>query len=219
VIEVRRNFETIGRGDVDDLPKESLHRAGIANEYDTRDKLSFVKPAVDDFTSHRHKNQKLQRMTTERSKPIPLPSGHLPPNRLNTKIINPMDRPGHPVRPRVDTKHQKMSRPTVRISRQACRMAGPDVSLAGRPDRPIINGPKQQARSSRGMRRMSAGVGAGEERSLWLLTAGAKARALSSGCIILRMWVVDFGGLLWKSRLCCCRLALRLCCDLEDSWD
>jgi hypothetical protein len=28
---------------VDDLPKESLYCAGIANEYDTRDKLGFVK--------------------------------------------------------------------------------------------------------------------------------------------------------------------------------
>jgi hypothetical protein len=69
------------------------------------------------------------------------------------------------------------------------------------------------------MQRMYAGVGAGEGRSLWLLTTGAKPRALSSGCIILRKCVIYFGGLLWKSWLCCCRLALRLCCDLEDSWD
>jgi hypothetical protein len=84
----------------------------------------------------------------------------------------------------------------MRNSRQACRMAGPDFSLAGRPDRSLINGSKQQARSSRGMRRMYAGVGVDEGRSLWLLTTGAKPRALSSGCIILRTCVVDFGGLL-----------------------
>jgi hypothetical protein len=107
VIELRRDFEMIGKGDVDDLPKESLYRARIANEYDIRDKLGFVKPAVDDFTSHRHKNLKLQRMTTERSKPFPPPSSHLPPNRLNTKMIDPMRRPRHPVRPRPDPKHSR----------------------------------------------------------------------------------------------------------------
>jgi hypothetical protein len=55
---------------VDDLPNELLYRAGIASE-STRDKLGFVKLAVDDFTSHRHGNPKLPRVTTERSKPFP----------------------------------------------------------------------------------------------------------------------------------------------------
>jgi hypothetical protein len=86
VIEVRCNLKMIGKGDADDLPKESLYRAGIANEYDTRDKLGFVKPAVDDFTSHRHKNPKHQRMTTERSKPFPSPCSHPPPYRLSGQV-------------------------------------------------------------------------------------------------------------------------------------
>jgi hypothetical protein len=108
VIEVRCNLKMIGKGDADDLPKESLYRAGIANEY----KLGFVKPAVDDFTSHRHKNPKHQRMTTERSKPFPSPCSHPPPYRLNTKMIDPMRRPRHTLRSSPDSEHpRKVSNP------------------------------------------------------------------------------------------------------------
>jgi hypothetical protein len=71
VIEVRRNFEMFCEGGMDDLPNELLHRAGIASGYDTRDKLGFVKLAVDDFTSHIHGNPKLPKMTTERGKRFP----------------------------------------------------------------------------------------------------------------------------------------------------
>jgi hypothetical protein len=121
VIEVRSNLEMIGKGDVDDLPKGSLYRAGIANEYDTCDKLGFVRPAVDDFTSHRHKNPKLQRMTTERSKPFPPLSSHLPPYRLNTETIDPMRRSGHPVRPRATkTSNSASSLPTPPTSSTVC---------------------------------------------------------------------------------------------------
>jgi hypothetical protein len=44
---------------VDDLLNRLLHRAGIASEYDTRDKLGLVELAVDDFNSHRHGNPKV----------------------------------------------------------------------------------------------------------------------------------------------------------------
>jgi hypothetical protein len=52
------------------LSNKLLHHAVITSRYDTRNKLSFVKLIVDGFTSHRHGNPKLPRVTTERSKPF-----------------------------------------------------------------------------------------------------------------------------------------------------